>query len=319
MSYYYKYNFVSPEPIYATVKEELKSYFDTGAVDDLLFPSYLNDCLNKLGRSSYAIREDVLYIEDFQARLPDNFYAVREAWMCVEIHGKPYNSASSFYSQASSSTTIQISPITTGDTPCNNPSCETPGCGGECMPKLIEAVYKTNRGQETRAYTRQYLLKPGNISARDKCDVSYTKAWDSNAVSISSHTPGSATVDSFDIRGNKFVTNFRAGIVHLMFYAFDTDECGNQLIPDNYRIREFVKSFIKYKVFEMLVNQTNDETFNQLLQKLQYYKQLADEAYIMADIEIKKEDVWKKQRRIIAENKRFDKYHIPPSTRYRNR
>ena len=28
MSYYYKYNFISPEPIYATVKEELKSYFD---------------------------------------------------------------------------------------------------------------------------------------------------------------------------------------------------------------------------------------------------------------------------------------------------
>jgi len=41
MSYYYKYNFVSPEPIYSIVKEELKSYFDTGAVDDLMFPTYL--------------------------------------------------------------------------------------------------------------------------------------------------------------------------------------------------------------------------------------------------------------------------------------
>jgi hypothetical protein len=34
--------------LYATVKEELKSYFDTGAVDDLLFPTYVNKCLSNL-------------------------------------------------------------------------------------------------------------------------------------------------------------------------------------------------------------------------------------------------------------------------------
>ena len=55
MSYYNKYNFVSAEPTYAIVKEELKSYFDTGAVDDLLFPTYLNKCLDKLGKATHAI------------------------------------------------------------------------------------------------------------------------------------------------------------------------------------------------------------------------------------------------------------------------
>ena len=109
MSYYYKYNFISPESVYATVKEELKSYFDTGAVDDLLFPTYLDKCLRKLGRSSYVISEDILDISDFQARLPDNFIAVREAWMCTEIPLRPYQDSTSFYSQASSQTTIQIS------------------------------------------------------------------------------------------------------------------------------------------------------------------------------------------------------------------
>jgi hypothetical protein len=51
-------------------------------------------------------------------------------------------------------------------------------------------------------------------------------------------------------------------------------------------IKEYI-SFLKFKVFEILTNQTNDETFNQLQQKLMYYKAAADEAYIMADIEIK--------------------------------
>lgn len=312
MSYYYKYNFVSPDPIYATVKEEFKSYFDTGAVDDLLFPTYLDKCLRKLGRATYVISEEALVIEDFEARLPDNFYAVREAWMCTEIPLTPYQTANSFYSQAFSSTTIQISPLTIGGTPCNNPECQNPQCDGTCMPEIIPAVYKTNH-QMTRSYRQAYLLKPGNISANRNCSVGYNDSWEmyGQEAMIGGLTPGSSGFDSFDIRDNKFVTNFRNGIVHLIFYATEYDDIGNQMIPDNYRIREYLEAFIKYKVIEMLTNQTNDETFNQLQQKLVYYKQLADEAYIMAEMEIKKQDVYAKQRAIKRQLNSFNKYQLP--------
>lgn len=313
MSYYYKYNFVSPDPIYATVKEELKSYFDTGAVDDLLFPTYLDKCLRKLGRATYVIAESALIIEDFQTRLPDNFYAVREAWMCTQINGYPYQTANSFYSQAATQTTIQVSPLTIQGNPCNNPACHEPLCEGTCMPELIQAVYKTNN-QVAMSYQKQYLLKPGNISARSHCDVSYTDAWNfygQELAPVSTFTPGASTYDSFDIRDNKFVTNFRNGIVHLVFYAQDYDTLGNQLIPDNFRVREYLEHFIKYKVFEMLTNQTNDETFNQLQQKLVYYKQLSDEAFIMADIELKKQDIYGKQLRIKQQLNSLQRYELP--------
>ncbi len=298
MSYYYKYNFVSPEPVYALVKEELKSYFDTGAVDDLLFPTYLDKCLKKLGQSSYVISQELLYIEDFEARLPDNFYAVREAWLCTSIPGYPYQTANSFYSQAASETTIQVSPVTSNGQPCTNLECTT-GCP-TCMPELVQAVYKTNQ-QVAVEYHRQYLLKPGNISVRANCSLDCANF-------------GSSAADSFDIRDNKFVTNFRHGVVHLVFYATEYDEIGNQMMPDNYRIREFIEAFIKYKVFETLVNQTNDETFNQLQQKLVYYKQLHDEAFIMANIEIKKQDAYAKQRRIRKDLNRFNMYELPNRT-----
>ena len=168
MSYYYKYNFVSPEPVYATIKEELKSYFDTGAVDDLLFPTYLDKCLKKLGRTTYVISEEVLTIENFEARLPDNFYAVREAWLCTDLPGRPYQTANSFYSQAVDQTTIQVSPVTVGGQLCNH--CNQSGCAGDCMPELIQAVYKTNN-ETPRYYHKQYLLKPGNISVRANCTL----------------------------------------------------------------------------------------------------------------------------------------------------
>lgn len=321
MSYYYKFNFVSPDPIYATVKEELKSYFDTGAVDDLLFPTYLDKCLRKLGRATYVIAETPLYVDNFEARLPDNFYAVREAWMCTAVNGFPYQTANSFYSQAATQTTIQVSPITT-DCAIPSPCCGNVGCDGSCMPEFMQTVYKTNN-QVAMSYQRMYLLKPGNISARQQCDVNYTENWEmygQGVAPLNNFTPGSSTYDSFDIRDNKFVTNFRNGIVHLIFYAQDYDSVGNQLIPDNYRIREYLEHFIKYKVFEMLVNQTNDETFNQLQQKLAYYKQLSDEAFIMADIEIKKQDVWTKQRRVRQQLNKFNMYELPNrSNRYGRR
>jgi hypothetical protein len=315
MSYYYKFNFVSPDPIYSTVKEELKSYFDTGAVDDLLFPTYLDKCLRKLGRATYVIAETALVVDNFEARLPDNFYAVREAWMCTVINGFPYQTANSFYSQASTQTTIQVSPITTN---CDiaSPCCGNVGCDGSCMPEFMQTVYKTNN-ESAMSYRRMYLLKPGNISARKQCDVNYTDNWEmygQGVAPLENFTPGSSAYDSFDIRDNKFVTNFRNGVVHLIFYAQDYDSLGNQLIPDNYRIREYLEHFIKYKVFEMLTNQTNDETFNQLQQKLVYYKGLSDEAFIMADIEIKKQDVWTKQRRIRQQLNKFNMYELPNRT-----
>lgn len=301
MSYYYKYEFVSPEPVYSTIKEELKSYFDTGAIDDLMFPTYLDKCLKKLGRSSYVIQETYLDVCDFEARLPDNFFAVREAWMCTSVDARPYQSANSFYSQAESQTTIQVSPVISNQTPCTNDGCSDPGCDGlTCMPVLIQAVYKTNNSVN-RSVQRQYLLKPGNISVKAHCTLDCANI-------------GSSSVDSFDIRDNKFVTNFRNGTVHLVFYCYEYDTIGNQMIPDNYRIREFVEAFIKYKMFELLVNQINDETFNQLQQKLVYYKQLHDEAFIMADIEIKKQDAWTKQRRIKNDLNRFNMYELPNRT-----
>lgn len=301
MSYYYKYNFVSPEPTFAIVKEELKSYFDSGAVDDLMFPTYLNKCLGHLGKGSYKIVEGILYIDDYTCRLPDNFYSVREAWLCADIESDPIRTANSFYSQAASTDTIQISPVISGGTPCTNTDCPDSNCDNSaCMPEMIQAVYKTNH-EYTVKYRKKYLLKPGNISVREHCELDCANF-------------GSSAPDSFDIRDNKFVTNFSSGTVYLIFYATEYDSIGNQLIPDNYRVKEYIEKYLKYKVFETLSNQTNDETFNQIHQKMVYYKAQADEAFILADIEMMKKTAYQKQQSLKNDLKRFDKYELPNST-----
>jgi hypothetical protein len=312
MSYYYKYNFVSPAPIYAIIKEELKSYFDTGVVDDLMFPTYLSKCLQKLSKTTLAIDEVPLFIEDFQARLPDNFSSAREIWMCVELDLRPYQEPSSMYTQSGTSI-VQISPVIYGAQTCtNNRNPNTNVCDDDTctacvpvythIPHTSDAVYKVNE-TISRKYKQLFMLKPGNVSANKNCSLDYNKNWSSYG-----QTPGSSQLNSFDVRDNKLITNFRQGLVHMIYYAEEMDCNQNQLIPDNYRIKEYIEAFIKYKLFETMTNQINDETFQQLQQKLIYYKQLSDEAYILADIEVKKQTVEQKISRIKKDMTRFTKY-----------
>ena len=222
-----------------------------------------------------------------------------------------------------STTSWQIAPLVTDqDYTCSNPVCVSNDCGGECYSSIVQAVHKTILTIPGNSYKRKFLLKPGNISFEENCSYNYneTSSLYSSTTSTDSSTPMSGDFDSFDLHDNKFVTTFREGMVEVLMYTSNYDDLDNQLIPDNYRIKEFIEAFLKFKVFETLTNQINDETFNQLQQKMINYKVLADEAYIMAESEIKKQTATAKQRRIRKNLNRFNKYELPLGTsRYKGR
>jgi len=284
MSYYYKYQFVSPEHIYANVKEELKSYFDTGAVDDLMFPVWTNKCLRRLGRGSFTIEPVVLHMDNFECKLPPDFKWVREAWMVTSILPITHQVPGAYYRNV---------------TTCLNTDYDhqEPGgiCYNDCNPELVNLTYKTTTQKTDFPIQLNYLLTPGNIQCREKCDRS--------SPNLATSSP-----DTFDIHGNKFVTNFDQGLVYLTYYSEGLDDSGYSLIPDNYRIQEFIEAFIKQKVFEQLCNQITDETYNQIEAKLQRYTQAANEAYIIAETESKKQTVYEKRNAILREQHSLDNY-----------
>lgn len=283
MSLYYKYNFVSPEPIYALIKEELRTYFEAGAVDDAMFSTWTDSCLKKLGKASNKVLETILLQEDFQSKLPPDFYGVREAWLCHHLEGV-IQFPNARYEQIFCKVTPEIDECN----PCN-----------DCLPDILRVTYKHTEIGPVPIFKvkRVHLLKPGNIHTVEQCDLPCKNI-------------GASSVDSFDIRDNKFVTNLRKAIVHLVYYSKERDGEGFQLVPDNYWIQEYVKRYIKYKVFEQLWNQTTDETYNQIKQKMDYYKTSYDEAVIMAEVEIKKRDAWQIQMAIKRDTNRLNAYKI---------
>lgn len=279
-SYYYKYNFVSPETIYTEIKEELRTYFQTGVIDDILFPRYTEDCLKRLGRSSYKIEENIFNLEDFQTKLPDNFEAVRELWL-VTPHEQSYRMPNSCYEQS----TIRL---TSEKDRCNP--------GDICAPKEIKVTYKIT-GKIIQTFQCQHLLKPGNVHAKENC-------------SLDSFNIFSDSMETFDIRGNKLVTNFPEGTLYMVYYVKDYDENEYQLVPDNIRIKDYLKAYLKYKCFENIYNNISDETLNQVQAKLAYYEAKMYEAKVLAESELMKQTIEQQIRATKSARRRFNKYQI---------
>jgi hypothetical protein len=299
MSYYYEYSFVSPEPTYSLVKLEFKSYFDTGAVNDTLFPIWTEMCLKKLGRSSYPIIPSLLKISNFNTQLPDDFYAAREVWSCAPFT-KEYQLPSAVYNQ------ITDSGVAIGNTNMV-PACDTSlrldnsdvfcaPCDECSYPGLIHAIYKTTN-TILFTYQRSCLLTPGNIDSSCPQDL-----WCANK--------GSHTAESYDIRDNKIYTSFPIGTLYMIYYSLASDDVGNQLIPDNVWIKEYIERYLKEKTMEALLNQATDESYRQLTEKYALYKSKADESYVLADTETKKKDIFGIKRMKDKTLRRNRKYEI---------
>jgi len=281
-SYYHTYEFISPASLYAEIKEEMKSYFATGVVDDTMFPVYTRKALDKLQKAAYKIDEAVLELENGAACLPGDFCFVREVWACISSHLSVPLPSAVYHSK-----TYVISP--TGDFDACNP-CSCP----ENCDRRFQVLEKTG-GHVVFSFNHSYRLKAGGRNALSFCsqESQLQDGW-----------------DTFDIRDGKIITAGSEGFLHLIYYKKDYEEDQYELIPDNFRITEYIKAFIKYKVFEQIFNEVADESFNQAERKYQIYKQEYYDAFISADAEVKKQTVRQKVNSFHAASRRMSKYFI---------
>jgi len=285
MSYNPK-NFVSAEPLFAEIREELSSYFNTGAVDDLMFPKYLNDVLKTLRKSALPVRQTVIKIQNNQGTLPDDFDSVKEIWACRNVTFSIQNPSSHYYVRD-----IRLDDVT--------PSC---GCQEEaacdaCDPcnKQYNVIHKQT-GVTEFSYSFSHPLQPGNLQARNKCS--------SESLNLCISSP-----DTFTLDGCNIYTNIQDSVLHLMYYANGMDENDEQLIIDDFWVIDYASKYIKMKIFQKLYNSATDETFNQSRIKFQEAEQAMLDARITAFIELKKESKQKMNRRMTRTENKYNRYY----------
>lgn len=296
---YKKMQFVSSSDVVAEVKETLRSYFETGVIDDLLFPTWINTCLRRFRRSSYKIEHTVFEVCDYSAILPDDFKYVREAWMSTIVDGFRFPTPGFTYITKN----YKIDRYAEEQDRCvecnkcsNECSCISDGCVNKC-DELYQVTEKTN-GEFFFSFKATVPLTPGTILCREQCSKDSI-----NRLVSTPHT--------FDIHSRKFVTNFQHGTVYLTYYAdpsYTTE--GDIQIPDNIWVREFIKQYLMYKCYEQLFHQVTDETFNQIQNKMSYYDQKQGESFIVAETELKKWSTQQIKDEIQKTKRRYTRFNF---------
>lgn len=312
--------FVSPEHIYSRIKEEMKSYFNTGAVDDLMFPVWTEDALKEFKSTYLPIESACIDMFNGRADLPCDFKLVREVWVTATVRRGPITAPFTFYYQ----TDCRIHPTFEGCTPCDtgthNPcgptSCDTPtpqnvplpnlcdlhlnNFNGGCLCAAGDQFRVTHKVQSNLMFefTVQEMIMPSNARTMGMC-------W--------KHSPNTRchSLNTFEILDHKTIkTSFRSGTIYLLYYANPyLDEDGYYEIPDEERFQQYLRHKIKFELYQMLYEQsTTDEAYRIIKDKRDDAEWRMNDWLIKARAEAMARDVWDVQKAIVRsynKNRRF--------------
>lgn len=257
--------FISSDQVVAIVKEELDSYFAAGALDDVMFPTWIKNGMKDFRVDAMPHKSVALCADNYTADLPKDFKMVDKLTSCSLVASDWVQNPSSFYYQ----TDCRITPMTD---PCNEcfQDMDKCRCDGSLPPKQekYRVTHKVT-GNTLFEYYRTLTLKPASSHARASC---HPQSANLNCDNL----------DTFTIRDCKLILNFSKGYLHLDYYGDNEDEYGELLIEDNQYITDYLVSWLKYKCFEKLWNSSSDESNSQLQNKMSFYKQEAIENKVRA-------------------------------------
>jgi len=291
MSIYYKQTFVSPESLYAEVKEELRSYFSSGIIDDVMFPKWTEHCLKRFRKSAFKIEEIVLDIKDHKVELPCDFNAVREAWACTFTPSVIYQDPTSLYWQKDCRV----------GTPANFDRCNECFDTETCTTDFLVTMKTTNTIMYRFQHT--FLLRPANNSSKQFCGDGCPNMH-------------SEAANTFSVEDGHMIVSYPEGKIHLIYYADSTIDSLVQMVPDNFWVQDYIRKYIIYNCFRQLCNSITDETYNQVERKKLKAEQEQAEALIIAETELKKQTSSEKIRQIGVLNRRNNMYRLPGDRSY---
>lgn len=270
--------FISSESLIAEVKQELKSYFEAGAISEILIPTFIDQALRKLKVMVLRPEDIVVHFSNYKSELPCDFALLDRAAI--------YESDIQF---SSGINTLKGQYYLSSD--CS--------FEGECC------------SNKTEYFEQIWVSTPGfKIVMKQPKPI---RVYHGSKSLCTEECPN-LTATSPDIiqiyENRKLSASFEEGCVHFRYYARPMDDDGIPLVPEILEVEEYIKSYLKFKFFEMLWHSQIDESVNQIERKFQYYKQ--DQ---LAKLQAAFSFLLTKNKQQIADSivkgrVKFSKYHI---------
>ena len=254
------YDWISTESIIAQLKEELRSYFETGVIDDGMFPMYVDHCLKKVGMTMLESVDEIIPLRNKKAILPEGVVFLNDVLYAGDEQNIKGNipGGTNMYNQTTTEVVLQ------SDGTLNVPG--NPEVGSKVQ--IVERT--TNRLLNT--YDIVTRLRPASLQAKNMCEDSrFKKFYDYPYY--------------YDVNGRLLSTNHPDGELLIRYKRYRTDDEGYPMVPDHVTMQDLVQFYLRYKIFEQLWNSVTDESYAQMQNKMQYYEQKYNDALIMAPTE----------------------------------
>ena len=275
--HYQNVNYISAESLIAEVKQELKTYFEAGAITEILIPTFIDQALRKLKVLALKPEEAVLHFVNYKSELPCDFVYLDRAMM--------YDHEVEWSAGVNSMQGYWYKSIDCVD--CS--SCNT-------KEEVYETITVPGVGFKIK------MKQPKWIRVYHASKQYCTEGCDNLSVSSSN------VLQIFD--NSKVSATFETGCVYIRYFSRPMDDDGIPLIPEILEVEEYIKSYLKFKFFEILWHSIMDESANQIVSKFQYYKNdslsklQAAFSYLMSYTRQQMAD------NVVKQKQKFFRYHI---------
>jgi hypothetical protein len=252
----------------AQILTEIKKYDESGLVDYISLNRWIKNELKRFGENLMEMTGKVIRVENGQATLPDNFYSLHFAVHCTpecyKIEGdKEIVQSSHFYRE-------RLETLNEWDNQSNSYN--------QISFTTIEDkfMFQDNSTSVRVRYKDPILMKPVKGIKRDLL----FKGCKNMKVIKSPY--------EFNIVGEKVHVNFKEGDIFIHYYSYPSDENGDLIIPENRNLEEYLIAFCKWRILEGMW--LNDDDTN-IITKLQYFQQQAQNLYGLAQTQVKFESL----------------------------
>ena len=273
---YNNYKYITSEPLVAEVKQELKTYFEAGAVSEVLIPTFVDQALRKLNVLALRPEEAVVRIEDYKSEMPYDFYLLdyvlsysSEVFWDVAVNSV----VGTWYKD------IQVD-----------------GCSTSSSVEMFERISIPMPGFRISMKDPKWIRVYFESTSLCTENCQNLKVSSTDIIKINQHKKISAT--------------FQEGCLYVKYFSRPVDDHGMVMIPEVLEVEEYVKSYLKFKFFEQMWHSVMDESSKQVETKLQYYKREQLEKLQAAYNILMSKTKQQMADSIVRTRNRFSKFHI---------
>ena len=220
-------HFIPADEIIGEIKNDLRVYFERSVVDESHLYPVIRECLAKLGSKVYPVGNAVIYISNYQGKLPSDFHKLIMAVGCYKY---TINHIPNQNPQLYDVTESQLK-----DFLVTKPS-------EICLDDCGDNLYVIQRFESFETTFTDFVpLSISNSSIPYCSNDCFNK-----------QIRGQSQID---ISKNKMSTGFESGFVYIDYLQKleqETDDGKDLLIPDFERIKEWIKAACVKKVFQVM-------------------------------------------------------------------